>query len=155
MKLDPNTFGDMPAAVNLAAMLSAQATDKECTHVANLLAQNNRVVNMLALMEDRTVRAHLLHLQRKYVMKIIYESGNIPEYAVSHVANVAAGKIKQLIRDTTEEEREEQSDADRFRAWLRTSEDEATLDVFRKIQYSDQFTMENAYADFVKRKEKS
>jgi hypothetical protein len=96
-KLDPFTFGDSKACVNLADMLSKLNDARLTARVSKTICHYSLLFNQINRMNDTRAKASILNLIRSSIEndKLI---ASFPERIKTHTLNVVIGKCKISLR---------------------------------------------------------
>jgi len=111
--LDPYTFGDSPAAITLAKILSQQGYEKYCRRAARKHHEFCETVWVIHSIKNVSIRSHLLNLLMKENRENV-EKINLPEDVKSYLLNVMnkvykfnANHCRRIIVGTKARERRE------------------------------------------------
>lgn len=95
-EFDPYTFGNSPACIRLANMLSSEENPHVIKNYSRILARFNKAIKVLAEIKDSELRTYLVSIVTDHTINTISNQVIAPHY-ISYMRNVALYRKNVLL----------------------------------------------------------
>lgn len=96
MNLDPYSFGNTEAAVNLSDIISKLDRPLITRKVSRTLAKHNIFIKKLAEIKDQSFKEQVFYSYQKY-LPYTFEKSVLPEFIKNHILNILYARLRDVV----------------------------------------------------------